>query len=239
MEKYDLCKNKQQNSRKTTGRIFSVGGRQIRLLLLIQVLLSACLLAQVRLEESFPLYKGSLRFHIRAHSDLQEDQELKRLVRDAVLAGIREETENAASADDLFYILKKQRKRIAEDAVSCLREHGCRQKVKVSFTRERFPVKCYGSIIFPAGVYRAMRVDIGSAKGHNWWCALFPDLCYNKKDYVVSEKGKQDIKKIFLPEEPAGGAAGQCGPKTGSTIAGKAMGLVPESTSREGKNYGK
>ena len=69
--------------------------------------------------------------------------------------------------------------------------------VRVYFTKERFPIRHYGTAIFPAGEYQALRVDIGKAAGHNWWCAFYPNLCYTpEKNFTLSESGKKQWKKI-------------------------------------------
>lgn len=79
-------------------------------------------------------------------------------------------------------------------------DHGA-ERVRVSIVRERFPLRRYSNVWFPAGVYQALRVDIGGAAGHNWWCAIYPELCYNAEDSpALSGKGEQDMERD-LPEE--------------------------------------
>lgn len=79
-------------------------------------------------------------------------------------------------------------------------DHGA-ECVRVSIVRERFPLRRYGNVWFPAGVYQALRVDIGGAAGHNWWCAIYPELCYNAEDSpALSGKGERDMERD-LPEE--------------------------------------
>ena len=74
--------------------------------------------------------------------------------------------------------------------------------VRVYFTKERFPIRHYGTAIFPAGEYQALRVDIGKAAGHNWWCVLYPNLCFlDKTCAVVSDEGKEDLKGVLTDEE--------------------------------------
>ena len=91
---------------------------------------------------------------------------------------------------------------LARTAVETLRENGSEDSVRVSVSRERFPVRRYGNMIFPAGVYEALRVDIGPAEGHNWWCAIYPELCYNAEESSsLSEKGKKDVERDVSGEE--------------------------------------
>lgn len=165
---------------------------------LIMTVLSLLLSGQVWLERHCPLYEGALRFHVRAASNDRLEQELKLRVRDSLLEQIRSQTDRADSAGELEESLMEERTDIQRCAIDCLKAQGCERKVKVYFTKERFPIRRYGAIIFPAGVYSALRVDIGEAKGHNWWCALYPDLCYNDDDFILSGKGLKDLKEIFL-----------------------------------------
>ena len=80
-------------------------------------------------------------------------------------------------------------------------DHGA-ERVRVSIVRERFPLRRYGDVWFPAGVYQALRVDIGGAEGHNWWCAIYPELCYNAEDSpALSGKGEQDMERDLSEEE--------------------------------------
>jgi len=157
----------------------------------VMFIFSACLLFQIMAEEKLPLYEGSLRFHIRAASDTVLEQELKITARDAALKMIRKTADRANSARELETALKKQEAEIREGVRACLSSAGHERNVKVYFVEERFPIRRYGAIIFPAGRYHALRIDIGGGRGHNWWCALYPELCYNEKEFVLSEKGRK------------------------------------------------
>lgn len=160
---------------------------------LIIGLLSSVLLGQLYMESHLPLYDRSLRFHVRASSDDRLEQELKLAVRDAILEKIRSQADEAVNAHDLEVRLKKTRQEIIRCASECLIKEGHRREVSVYFSKERFPVRRYGAIIFPAGEYLALRVDIGEGKGHNWWCALYPELCYSSDWSCLTEKGKADL----------------------------------------------
>lgn len=168
---------------------------------MLLLLLTIGLLYQLHMEQSFQIYDSSLRFHVRAASDASMDQQLKQLVRDDVLREMREIADGAQSAEQLKNTLKGELRNIAQTAVQTLRKNGCEKGVKVSITKERFPVRNYGNVVFPAGVYHALRVDIGEAEGHNWWCAIYPELCYNTKNDPLSEKGKKDLKKDLSEKE--------------------------------------
>lgn len=165
----------------------------IAFIIFIFFLLSSAILCQAYTEQNSPLYGSTLRFHVRADSDKKEAQERKLIVRDAVLRYLKEDVDKAESAQELKKCLASKTEEIAQVA-----ENAADGKpVCVYFTRERFPLRHYGTAIFPAGEYQALRVDIGKAEGHNWWCAFYPKLCYTpEKDFTLSAKGKKQWKAV-------------------------------------------
>ena len=161
--------------------------------LCIFLMFSCGVLYQVCLEQTSPIYDNTLRFHVRADSDEEEAQERKRIVRDAVLRYVKEDVDRAGSAQEVKQDLAEKIEEIARVAANA--SDG--KPVCVYFTRERFPIRHYGSAIFPAGEYEALRVDIGRAAGHNWWCAFYPNLCYTPEGkFTLSKTGKKQWKKI-------------------------------------------
>ena len=166
--------------------------------LLICLLFSYSLLYQVYLEQTGPIYDNTLRFHVRADSDKKEAQKRKLIVRDVVLRYVKEDVYRADSAQELKQNLAEKTEEIAQVAANA--SDG--KPVRVYFTKERFPIRHYGTAIFPAGEYQALRVDIGKAAGHNWWCVLYPNLCFlDKTCAVVSDEGKEDLKGVLTDEE--------------------------------------
>ena len=138
---------------------------------------------------------GVLRLHILANSDSAEDQALKLQVRDAVLAyAAREFTavENKAQAVALAEQELEILERVAEQV---LREKGCDMQVKASVEHTFFPTKVYDNgTRLPAGYYDALRLEIGQAKGKNWWCILYPALCFGgsieQSEQALGEQGE-------------------------------------------------
>lgn len=182
----------------------------VRVTAVLLLLLSAGLLYQMYVETHFQIYDVALRFHVRAASDEPEDQRRKLLVRDGVLEVLKDAADTAGSAGELREAIEERLSEITDTAAGVLREdsgkktdgadHGA-ERVRVSIVRERFPLRRYGNVWFPAGVYQALRVDIGGAAGHNWWCAIYPELCYNAEDSpALSGKGEEDMERD-LPEE--------------------------------------
>lgn len=139
--------------------------------LFFAALLAALTATAAAMQQEQQALAGKLiRLHVVAHSDRKEDQQRKLLVRDAVLAV----TQGAQNEQELAALLPQ----IRQAAVRCLRENGCDQPVTVSFGSERFPTRAYDNFSLPAGVYRSLRVVIGDGAGHNWWCVVFPSICF-------------------------------------------------------------
>ena len=120
--------------------------------------------------------RGSvLRLHILANSDSEQDQRLKLMVRDKLLeSGLFESAESLSEAEA---IAEKKLDKITDIAERVLRENGCAHKVTAELADVDFGDRTYGDITMPAGRYRALRIKIGSAEGHNWWCVMYPPLC--------------------------------------------------------------
>ncbi len=116
-----------------------------------------------------------IRLHVVAASDLPEDQARKLLVRDAVL---RSAQTLLADADDPRRTLENHLSELARCAQQALEEDGRAEAVTVRLGAERFPTRRYASFSLPAGVYESLRICIGPAEGRNWWCVVFPSLCY-------------------------------------------------------------
>ncbi|NLO89286.1 MAG: stage II sporulation protein R [Clostridia bacterium] len=141
------------------------------------------------------LNKDLIRFHVIAHSDLPEDQQLKREVRDALVKKISGEFRNAHSIGEARDIIKEKLKFIEETAQKEVYAHGKKYPVRAELGYFTFPAKTYGSFSLPEGKYEALRVVIGDGKGENWWCVLFPPLCF------------VDISSSIAAEQKVTGAA--------------------------------
>ena len=113
-----------------------------------------------------------VRLHVIAHSDSAADQAEKLRVRDAVLAYLAPRLETAGSVSDARELLFRERENILRAA-----QTETDRPVTVTFTREHYPTRDYGSFALPAGVYPSLRVILGAGEGHNWWCVVFPPLC--------------------------------------------------------------
>ncbi len=137
-----------------------------------------------------------LRFHIIANSDSATDQRLKYIVRDAVAGKVADDLRDEGIGDksSAEAYVSEHMNRYINEARKALCDNGCSYSVTGTVGRWWFPVKIYGSYIFPEGEYDAVRLMIGKAEGKNWWCVLFPSLCVVDDAYQVigDEEEKED-----------------------------------------------
>lgn len=136
-----------------------------------------------------------IRFHVLANSDSEQDQGMKRAVRDAILKEVSPRLAVSQSLDESRRILKKVRPNMEDIGRSVVKAWGKDYEVHTEYGHFSFPTKSYGSLVLPAGDYEALRVVIGEGQGSNWWCVLFPPLCFIDIDHstAVQVDGKPGI----------------------------------------------
>ena len=134
--------------------------------------------------DSQALQEELLRLHVVGASDSKEDQEVKLLVRDAVLASLEEGLDDLTDPAAAYDYVARMLPKVKAAADRCLQEAGFSDTVQVSLTEEAFPTRDYDTFSLPAGVYKALRVVIGEGEGKNWWCVVFPQLCMAGEDFV-------------------------------------------------------
>ena len=161
---------------------------------------------------------GIIRLHVRANSNSKEDQELKLKVRDRILKEAYIMKENGMDIDEVSALTKKSLEDIEKIASDEIAKNGYNYEVRAKYGKSRFPTREYGSITLPKGTYTALTVEIGTGKGDNWWCVMFPPLCFadetvagcdpamsdmlidslGKETYSMAEGGKTQIKfKVY------------------------------------------
>lgn len=142
------------------------------------------------------------RFHVLANSDSEEDQALKMQVKEKIIAYMKDELPESESVEMTKNWAASHLEEIEMVAMEILRKEGCRDFVHAEVTNCYFPDKTYGDITFPKGYYDALRIEIGEAKGQNWWCVLYPNLCFVDAIHaVVSDEGKEELKEVLDEEE--------------------------------------
>ncbi|MCM1494696.1 MAG: stage II sporulation protein R [Bacteroides sp.] len=146
--------------------------------------------------------KEVIRFHVRANSDSEEDQALKLLVRDAILEALGPELAGVSSKEEARDIMEANLEQIEEIGKTVIYNAGYDYEIHAYLTVEEFPIKNYGDFLFPAGEYEALRVDIGKKNGGNWWCVMYPGLCFvDTAGGVVASEGKEELRQLLTPEE--------------------------------------
>lgn len=151
---------------------------------------------------SSDLSKSVFRLHVIANSDSDEDQSLKLQVRDKLLDYMNSITANVRSKDDAIKIAQDHKKDFQIIAEQTILDKGYSYPVTVEIGNYEFPTKQYGDITLPSGYYDALRVKIGKASGHNWWCVMFPPLCFvDVTSGIVPDSSKEQLKENMSSED--------------------------------------
>lgn len=141
------------------------------------------------------LRENVLRMHILANSDSPQDQSLKLEVRDAILEHSEEIFGKTVSFEDFKNVSAENLEKIQQIAQSVIDEYGFDYKISVEKAKMFFEKRTYGDITMPAGIYNAVRVKIGEAEGHNWWCVMYPPLCIPMASEMTDDK---EVEKEFF-----------------------------------------
>lgn len=138
-----------------------------------------------------------IRFHVIANSDSDEDQALKLKVRDRVVEFISGKLNESISLEESRKIILSNKEEMEGIAREVIEENNYSYGVVSNLSRENFPDKVYGDVIFPQGEYEAYRIIIGDGNGENWWCVMFPPLCFvdGTKEVVDSSEVKKQIEE--------------------------------------------
>lgn len=144
------------------------------------------------------------RLHVIANSDSDEDQQLKLKVRDELLKTMNRLCEKATSKEEAMNIAQENSSLFESIAKKTIAENGYDYSATVHIGQYDFPTKTYGDIALPAGNYDALRVEIGEAKGKNWWCVMFPPLCFiDVTSGVVPDESKEQLQDSMTEEDYA------------------------------------
>ena len=169
-------------------------------------LFSIACIAGLRYEQRLEMQKGIaekiIRFHVIANSDTKADQNLKLAVRDAVGIKMSGLLKDAADRSRSEAVIRKNMEDMKQTAEKVIAERGYDYDVDICLTDTDFPVKTYGAYTFPAGNYEALEIVIGAGKGHNWWCVMYPNMCFSDTMYeVIDEEAGEKLRKVLTTEE--------------------------------------
>ena len=148
-------------------------------------------------------YKNKLiRFHVIANSDSDEDQNLKLKVRDAVIDYLQPKLELSSSIEESETIIKSEYKELENISKNIVLENGYKYDISVGIDYSTFPTKQYSNVVLPAGEYKALRIIIGEGKGKNWWCVMFPPLCFvDEQSSIIDTETNKKLREILTEEE--------------------------------------
>lgn len=142
------------------------------------------------------------RLHVLANSDSQEDQNLKYKVRDNLLEYMNKICKDCSTKEEAISLVQENKDKFKQIALDTIKSEGYSYDVNINIGNFEFPTKNYGDISLPAGFYDALRVEIGEAKGRNWWCVMFPPLCFvDISSGVVPDESKKQMEESLTEEE--------------------------------------
>lgn len=151
----------------------------------------------------------AIRLRILANSNSEQDQEIKRMVRDRVNAQITEWVNDLTSIEAARQTIITHLDQLEAIAKEVLAENGVEQSVQIRFGEVHFPTKLYGNFLYPAGEYEAVLITLGKGAGANWWCVLFPPLCFldfssgSAVSDGFTEEEKEQVDKTEAKKETA------------------------------------
>jgi stage II sporulation protein R len=169
--------------------------RIFKRLLFLSVLV-CCFYTGALLADKEMLHDELIRLHVVAASDSAEDQAIKLKVRDAVIASLQQAMSDATDVNQAKEYIQDHLPQIEAAANAVLKELGSKDLATVSFMEEAFPVREYDTFSLPSGVYESLRITIGEGQGKNWWCVVFPSLCFQASssdvEHVAAGAGFSD-----------------------------------------------
>lgn len=187
-------------------------GRERIIILLLSIILAGFVTGmvtqKVRMDKAVQmqehLAQEVLRFHILANSDSETDQSLKMVVKEDILKYLEQELPQEMNVGETKEWVRRHTDELEEVGRNVVQKEGFDYPVNAAVTTCYFPEKTYGDVTFPKGNYEALRIEIGAAKGHNWWCVLYPNLCFTDAVHaVVPKESKQKLKNVLTEEEYA------------------------------------
>lgn len=168
---------------------------------LLFIYTSICAISYARTISS-DIAESVFRLHVIANSDSNEDQNLKYKVRDKLIEYMNTLIPNCESKQEVLKVANEHINDFKKIALDTISSEGYNYSVDVKIGNFSFPTKKYGDLSLPAGSYDALRVEIGSAKGQNWWCVMFPPLCFvDVTTGIVPDESKEEIKNNLSNEE--------------------------------------
>ncbi len=176
------------------------------LLLILGLCCASSFVLRIKAQHNQELQQGIaheiIRFHVLANSDSEADQQLKLKVKGKVVDALAPILKDATTVAEARSLLGSHLELIQKTALKTIQENGYAYPVAVTLEQTYFPLKIYGEFTFPPGTYEALRVQIGEAKGQNWWCVMFPQLCFIDSTYsIVNKESEKKLQHLLTDEE--------------------------------------
>ena len=180
---------------------------KIRMISILSILLfiytSICALSYAS-NISTSISNSLFRLHVIANSDSEEDQDLKYKVRDNLIKYMNDICSNCETKQEAIHLVNNYQSKFKQIALDTIQNEGYNYSINIEIGNFEFPTKQYGDIYLPAGFYDALKVEIGEAKGRNWWCVMFPPLCFvDITSGIVPEESKEYLQDNMSEEEYA------------------------------------
>ena len=147
-----------------------------------------------------------LRIHIRANSDEADDQQVKYLVRDVIVEYLTPVVAECNGKQEAERSISQKLDEISLVPTNALLKNGYSYSANAKLMRERFPTRTYGELTLPSGVYDALIIELGKGEGKNWWCVIYPPLCFSggqltAGNIVYKSKIAETIRKWKAEQE--------------------------------------
>ena len=196
-------KIKLSDFKKFTEKSHSGFGKKIIRIAVVTIILSVSIgIYSYANSVSKDLENNIFRLHILANSDSIEDQQVKYEVRDSLLKYMQEISKGCKTKQEAIEKAKENKEQFEKIANDILQENGCDYTVQIEICKTTFPNKNYGDIELPKGKYDALEVKLGNAEGHNWWCVMYPSLCFvDTKTGIVPEESKELLRENLSEED--------------------------------------
>lgn len=143
-----------------------------------------------------------IRFHIRANSDREEDQALKLKIRDEILKEMNEKFRDTKSLEESRKVIKENMKEMKYITERVIKEEGKDYDVAITLGQDNFPTRKYGNLVLPSGEYETLLITLGEGKGQNWWCVMFPPLCFVDITHSVAYNLEKELETEIEEEQP-------------------------------------
>ena len=176
-------------------------GRLLTITFLLLIYTTICAFSYVQ-AVSTDISNSVFRLHVIANSNSDEDQSLKYKVRDNLLEYMNNICSNCSSKEEAIELVTEHQEEFKQVALETIKNEGYSYDVKINIGNFEFPTKQYGDISLPAGYYDALRIEIGKAEGRNWWCVMFPSLCFiDVSSGIVPKESKEELQNVLSDEE--------------------------------------